>query len=131
MKIETSSDVEPKEKPPDESPPVLTEEQFQEYVQLLSRAPGEYWVHLDEESYLVREQAYVNGLHDLRSKIVKGGVLRRLGPRPLGIVLLELAASLLARSMSRETFEKNARLWYDSVRLDAPSFTANARGGES
>lgn len=116
--------------------PVLTEEQFAALVHAIARAPGEYLLHLDQESYAVRDGNYVDEMYDLRSRILKGGCLRQLGPKPLGVLFLELAASLLARSMSRETFEKNARLWYDSVRLDDPSatgeqITANARGGAS
>lgn len=129
-----TDEAEKKDSPP--RPPALTEEEFAALVHALSRAPGEYLVHFDGESYVVRDQVYVNELHDLRSRILGGGCMRRLGPRPLGVLFLELAASLLARSMSRETFERNARLWYDSVRLDEPAatgahFTANARGGKS
>lgn len=116
--------------------PAITEEEFEALVHALSRAPGEYLIHLDQESYIVRDDGYVNEMHDLRSRMLRGGCLRRLGPKPLGVLFLELSASLLARSMTRETFERNARLWYDSVRLDTPTpvgdqITANARGGAS
>jgi len=113
-------------------PPVMTEAEREAYVRTLSRAPSNYELHVDEGAYVLKDEATVGAMHGLRARIVGDAALRHLGPRPLGVLLLELGAALLARTMTRETFESNARLWYDSVKLDDDgSATANARGGEA
>ena len=97
-------------------------------------APGAYRVHLDSGSFEVSDQDYVDRCHVLREAILVRAMKNGLSSAALFPVLQELAASLVAKGMTRATFLRNAELWYDSVLLAATGAGAgdpdtNAAGG--
>ena len=104
------------------------DEKERERIEAVVRlVPDQYLVHLDDSSWNLghRDRAL---FHEFRTKVLEGALKNGIDPAALGALLLEMSAALWSHGMKRETFLKNAELWYDSAKLAAPNAVHNAPG---
>ncbi len=94
----------------------------------VAMAPAEYRLLTDGGDFATRDAPLLERCYALREHIVGRALETDATRAELGCVLLELAAAIHHSGMTRETFVKNAELWYDSAKLAAPNAVHNAPG---
>ena len=94
---------------------------------VIDLVPDGYVVHLDESSWKIEGESLAL-YRRFREAVLAGAIKNDLDPAGLGALLLEMSAALWANGMTRQTFVRNAELWYDSCRLAAPEAVHNAPG---
>lgn len=105
----------------------LSETERSRIRDVIEIVPEKYLVHLDDSSWDLGPRDR-DLFHEFRTKVLEGALKNDIDPAALGSVLLEMSAALWANGMKRETFLKNAELWYDACRLAAPNAVHNAPG---
>ena len=105
----------------------LSEKERERIRAVVEIVPEKWLVHLDDSSWnlghLDRDL-----FHEFRTKVLEGALKNGIDPAALGALLLEMSAALWSHGMKRETFVRNAELWYDSRALAAPNAVHNAPG---
>lgn len=92
-------------------------------------APSTYRVRLDEKHlYELTCGTELERRYQMRDAMLSAAEALGLSPLSAGVVLLEMAASILEPQMDGPTFEHNAEFWYRSVALSRSGAIVNAPG---
>ena len=114
---------------------MMDEERIEKDLLLLKAAvavaPGEYRIITNSGTWASRDTARMEECYQMRDEIIAMAVRMKSCRAELGIVMMELAASVWHSGMTRETFLENACLWYESAKTSHLTAMSNASGGTS